>query len=273
MSFTDFTPGNLNLPQRYYPSNVIDITVTLKTSGSSFFCLLLILVISLTSSTLSQAGRLWPRTQQPYVIDNKRYYPIPSADGYIENGIASWYGHDFHGLKTSNGEIYNMHEMTAAHKTLPMDTVLLVKNLENGRKTVVRVNDRGPFVRGRIIDLSYKAAKTLKVVADGTARVQIVALAEGEVNSIGGMPILHYKDLSAGEFYVQIGSFAQRSNATRLQKRFTDAGHTTVIQKSFDPGQLLYRVQVYAGKNLQEARRAEKALLERGYTGSFVIAR
>ena len=273
MSFPYFTPGNLNLPDRYFPLNIKHLSVFLKKSGYSFFCLLLIFVISLTSSTLSQAGRLWPRTQQPYVIDNKRYYPIPSADGYIENGIASWYGQDFHGLRTSNGEIYNMHEMTAAHKTLPMDTVLLVKNLDNGRKTLVRVNDRGPFVRGRIIDLSYKAAKTLKIVADGTARVQIVALAEGEVTNIGDQPILHYKDLSAGEFYVQIGSFAQRFNAIRLQKRFTDSGHTTVIQKSFDPDQVLYRVQVYAGKNLQEARRAEKALLEHGYIGSFVIAR
>jgi rare lipoprotein A len=237
------------------------------------FAIFLILPVSLTCSGDSQATRSWPRTQEPYEIFNKKYYPIPSSDGYIENGTASWYGPNFHGLKTSNGEIYNMYEMTAAHKILPMDTMLLVTNLDNGRKTVVRVNDRGPFVQGRILDLSYKAAKTLEIVENGTARVQIVALAEGEMRGLGQQPILHYKNLSIGEFYVQIGSFAQRFNAARLQKRFTDAGHTTVIQKTFSPEPILYRVHVYVGKTLQDARRAEKALVERGYRGAFIIAR
>ena len=239
----------------------------------AILCTFLMLVLSVTCLRVSLAGKDWPRTQEPYEIFDKRYYPIPSSDGYIEKGIASWYGPDFHGLKTSNGEIYNMHEMTAAHKTLPMDTMLLVKNLDNGNKTVVRVNDRGPFVQGRILDLSYRAAKTLQIVGDGTARVQIVALAEGEERGRGEQPILRYKNLSIGEFYVQIGSFAQRFNAERLQKRFTDAGHTTVIQKSFNPEPLLYRVQVYVGKTLQDARRAEKALHGRGYANSYIIAR
>ena len=128
--------------------------------------------------TSADASGHRPRTQKPYVIDGKRYYPIPSAEGYSEKGIASWYGGKFHGKKTSNGETYNKYSMTAAHKTLPMNTMLLVKNLENGKKTVVRINDRGPFVRGRIVDLSYKAAKTLGIVKNGTARVQAIALGE-----------------------------------------------------------------------------------------------
>lgn len=102
-----------------------------------------------------------PATQVPYIINSKRYYPIPNAHGYREKGIASWYGSDFHGRRTSNGEIYDMYGMTAAHKTLPMDTILMVRNLHNKKKVVVRVNDRGPFIRGRIIDLSFTAAKKL----------------------------------------------------------------------------------------------------------------
>jgi rare lipoprotein A len=165
-----------------------------------------------------------------------------------------------------------MHSLTAAHKTLPMDTVLMVKNLDNGKNTLVRVNDRGPFVGGRIIDLSYKAARDLGVVGNGTATVEIVALAEGEVKD-GDLPTLFHKDFSVGEFYVQIGSFAKKFNAAKLQKRFADAGHTTVIHESFDPNDILYRVHVYVGKTLQNAKRAQRALLESGYAGAFVVAR
>lgn len=214
-----------------------------------------------------------PPTQIPYVINNKRYYPIPSADGYKERGIASWYGGEFHGRRTSNGEIYNMYSMTAAHKTLPMDTILMVQNLHNKKKIVVRVNDRGPFIRGRIIDLSYKAAKQLGVVDNGTAKVEVTALAEGSVKKKGTPPVLIYDDLGVGEFYVQIGAFAKKFNAIRLQKRFTEAGHTTVIQKYFGPDAVLYRVQVYVGKTIESAERAERALLLHGYLGCFIVAR
>ncbi|XOF32374.1 MAG: septal ring lytic transglycosylase RlpA family protein [Candidatus Electrothrix sp. YB6] len=119
-----------------------------------------------------------PATQRPYVIEGHTYYPIPSADGYREKGFASWYGPPFHGRKTANGEIYNMYSRTAAHKTLPMGTMLLVKNLKNGKSSVVRINDRGPFISGRIIDLSYSTALELGIVNNGTEHVQIVALGE-----------------------------------------------------------------------------------------------
>jgi rare lipoprotein A len=212
-------------------------------------------------------------TQLPYIIKNKKYYPIPSAEGYSEQGIASWYGGKFHGRKTSNGEVYNMNSMTAAHKTLPMNTMLLVKNLDNGKETIVRINDRGPFVRGRIVDLSYHAARVIGIDRKGITRVQATALGEEAVNKYGGSTTLVYKDLSLGEFYVQIGAFIEKNNATRLQKRFTDAGHTTVIQKSSEPESTIYRVHVYAGNTMHNAKRAEKALLERGYKGAFIIAR
>ena len=113
---------------------------------------------------------------KPYDIMGKTYYPLSSSEGYRRKGIASWYGDDFHGKKTANGEKYNMHDMTAAHPTLPLPTYVRVTHLENGKSIIVRVNDRGPFLRGRIIDLSYKAAKKLDMAEQGTAPVLLEAL-------------------------------------------------------------------------------------------------
>jgi rare lipoprotein A len=112
-----------------------------------------------------------------YVTNDKRYLVLPTADGYKEKGIASWYGTRFHALKTSNGEPYDMLSMSAAHKTLPLPTYVKVTNLENGKSIVVRVNDRGPFKPGRIIDVSYTAALKLGMTSKGTARVEVEALA------------------------------------------------------------------------------------------------
>ena len=116
-----------------------------------------------------------PGHPKPYKVLGKWYQPLPHSDGFRQRGLASWYGRDFHGKKTSSGEIYNMHAMTAAHKTLPLGTYVRVYNLENKRSTLVRINDRGPFVRGRIIDLSYSAAKEVGIVGPGTARVSLRA--------------------------------------------------------------------------------------------------
>ncbi len=115
-------------------------------------------------------------TMRPYNVFGIRYYPFVANVGDQFDGIASWYGPDFHAKKTSNGEIYNMYAMTAAHKTLPMNTVVRVDNLDNGRSTIVRINNRGPFVAGRIIDLSNKAAHEIDMVRKGTARVKVTVL-------------------------------------------------------------------------------------------------
>jgi len=112
-----------------------------------------------------------------YDVLGRRYYVLPTSDGYRARGVASWYGRDFHGLSTSSGETYNMNAMTAAHTTLPIPTWVEVTNLENGKHVVVKVNDRGPFVDNRLIDLSYAAALKLDMVQSGTARVEVRALA------------------------------------------------------------------------------------------------
>ncbi len=236
----------------------------------SFLCVLIFLICW---TTTVEGAKRRPRTQAPYVINNKRFFPIPSAKGFNQTGLASWYGKDFHGRKTSNGEVYNMYAMTAAHKTLPMNTVLLVKNIDNGKETVVRINDRGPFIRGRIIDLSYTAGKKLDLIGRGTAKVRITALAEGHLNKKHQAQFSSYPNFASGEFYVQIGAFTKKINALKLQRRFTDAGHSMALQKYYVPRTTLFRVQVYAGKTLDSARRAETALHKHGYDGAFIIAR
>jgi rare lipoprotein A len=235
-----------------------------------FFCFFLLLTIGTTMAVASTGSGYLHPTQRPYRINNQVYYPIPSAYGFAQTGIASWYGDDFHGRPTSNGEPYDMHAMTAAHKTLPMGTMCAVKNLENGQEIVVRINDRGPFVKGRIIDLSYSAAKQLNIVGNGTANVRITALSSD--NNESQMMEMAQRFYS-GDFYVQIGAFADTDNALRLQNRFLQAGHKTLIQKYEQDNGTYYRVHVYVGKTLQGAEQARTILEKRGYRNAFVIAR
>ncbi len=216
-----------------------------------------------------------PATLRPYVIKGKKYYPIPSAYGFQQKGIASWYGRMFHGRKTSNGETYDMHGRTAAHKTLPMNTRLLVQNLENGRETVVRINDRGPFVTGRIIDLTQTAAKEIGMIRKGTARVRITALGESvSLKSDRGniIRLLPQADFSKGEFYVQIGSFTVKNNAVRLRNKMEKWGKKTVIRKYDRGDKLFYRVHVQAGTTIKEAKRNAEVLKKAGFAG-FVVAK
>lgn len=221
-----------------------------------------------------EGGRI-PATQRPYEINGKTYYPLPSAQGFEETGVASWYGADFHGRQTSCGETYNMHGLTAAHKTLPMDTWLLVKNLGNDREVTVRVNDRGPFSKERILDLTRTAADHLGFLGKGTAQVRITALGEAEISSVGGVSgerFLSHPDFQAGEFFVQIGSFIDENNARRLKDKMLAQGRKTMVSR-YDRGDLIFfRVQVSAGQNLAAARAVEREMSQSGFPDAFVIA-
>jgi len=171
----------------------------------------------------------------PYEALGKRYVPMPTADGYEKRGVASWYGKKFHGQRTSSGEKYDMYKMTAAHRTLPLPSYARVVNLKNGRSVVVRVNDRGPFLHGRVIDLSYAAAYKLGIMASGTGRVKVESIdadtPDSRIASAGsdqtarnsGAPV---KDLSsdAGRFYVQFGAFSQSANARSLMQKLQQNG-------------------------------------------------
>lgn len=246
-----------------------------RADSGTLIRILFLLVMAVSASSCSAApeisGSYSDPTQKPYVINNQVYYPIPSAYGFTQRGIASWYGRDFHGRRTSNGESYDMHAMTGAHKTLPMHTVLLVKNRDNGREVVIRVNDRGPFVKGRIIDLSYAAARKLDMIGNGTARVSLVALGQAGTDRRQIQEMA--KKFYTGEYYVQIGSFKNRAYAQRLQHRFREAGHTTFIQEYQKGSEVYHRVRVYVGQTLEGAQQAQRILERRGYRNAFVIAR
>jgi rare lipoprotein A len=124
-----------------------------------------------------------------YTVAGRRYAVLPSANGYVERGVASWYGTEFHGLRTSTGEPYDMFAMTAAHKTLPLPCYARITNLSNGRSVVVRINDRGPFVANRIIDLSYSAAARLDMIRSGTAFVEVQVLNPAAPTLTASMPV------------------------------------------------------------------------------------
>ncbi|MEN8257996.1 MAG: septal ring lytic transglycosylase RlpA family protein [Thermodesulfobacteriota bacterium] len=216
-----------------------------------------------------------PGTQRPYEIKGKTYYPLPSAEGFEQKGIASWYGKPFHGRKTSNGETYNMYSRTAAHKTLPMNTHVLVKNLENGKEMVLRINDRGPFVRGRIIDLSRTGAKELGVLAKGTARVHISALGEAVTVQEEGKRVkrfLPHENFNRGNFYVQIGSFTNRDNALRLKVKMEGKGYEMAVRTYNRGDKIFHRVQVRAGFEMANAKKELDLLTQMGYSGSFIVA-
>jgi rare lipoprotein A len=231
--------------------------------------------ISSSSKKVPKKARI-PATQRPYKIKGKIYYPIPSAYGFEEIGIASWYGKLFHGRKTSNGEIYDMYSLTAAHKTLPMGTYLLVENLKTNKQVTVKVNDRGPFVKGRIIDLTFTAAKDIGIIKNGTGKVKITALGEAVTYQQGKEKIKRFKtqqDFETGEFYVQIGAFGDINNARRLKKKMSDWGKKAIIKKYNHGDKIFHRVQVRAGSNLTAAKREERVLAGAGYPDAFVVAK
>lgn len=175
-----------------------------------------------------------------YEVLGKRYAVMQSAEGYVEKGIASWYGPTFHGELTSMGEKYDMYAMTAAHKTLPLPAYARVTNLRNGKSVVVRINDRGPFVANRIIDLSYTAAHHLDMLREGTSMVEVRALIPGQPD-----PITRSAEQPPQQLYVQAGAFSDPRNAERLVERLRAAGLTNVTTASRPDGKpVLYRVRV-----------------------------
>lgn len=213
-------------------------------------------------------------TQRSYEVNGERYQPIASAEGYTEKGIASWYGKKFHGRKTSNGETYDMYAMTAAHKTLPMNVHLKVTNLDNGSSTVVRINDRGPFVRSRIIDLSYSAAKKLGVVGPGTAPVRIEALGYRDDTQAGATP--RYKQLASydvGPFMVQVGAFTVKENAYRLAEKLKSRYGSSAVAEGWVNGQRFYRVRVGLYGSMALATDGLQQIETKGYPNSFIVAR
>ena len=238
-----------------------------------------------------------------YQVAGHRYIVLASAAGYHERGVASWYGTDFHGLRTATGERYDMFAMTAAHKTLPIPCYARVTNLSNGRSVIVRINDRGPFVANRIIDLSYTAALKLDMIRNGTAFVQVETLSAASAEnpaSTAALPATTpaaseasagVSDVPAvtaplqpaasaavspaapdapesGHFFIQVGAYGQAENARRTAQKLRDAGLAHVFTLAPSADQLLQRVRIGPISSVQEFDRLIARLSALGFPGA-----
>lgn len=200
----------------------------------------------------------------PYTVLGKTYTVMDSAAGYRERGIASWYGTKFHGRKTSSGEPYDMHAATAAHKRLPLPTYAEVTNLDNGRKVVVKVNDRGPFHDDRIIDLSYAAAIKIGMADAGTARVEVRAITFDE-------PVRHtFTGELDDEAWLQAGAFSRKRSAKDLEDALEDAGLDDV---KVDKSGGLYKVLLGPFDQAAELNAAANRIVELGYERPHKVSR
>ncbi len=238
---------------------------------------------------------------ESYVVFGKTYRVMDSAENFTQRGIASWYGSKFHGRRTSSGEPYDMYAMTAAHKNLPLPTYVEVTNIENGRKIIVKVNDRGPFHQNRIIDLSYVAAAKLDIARKGTGLVEIRALTANQPLSgkITNQPIDSQntavkqavasvqpaldeaaKTLQVNtttinphpKIYLQTGAFANKQNAERMQQQLQQSLGTTVRLSELAVGdRLIYRVQVGPFQAVQQADAFTEKLNQQGITSLQTI--
>ncbi len=204
------------------------------------------------------------KKQPPYMVGGKIYYPLGEVKDYKEQGVASWYGEEFHRKKTSSGEPYDMYGYTAAHRILPFGTKVQVTNLENGKKTVVVINDRGPFAKDRILDLSYCCAKEIGLISPGTASValEVVGFSDNAISS----------DWS-GVFTVQIGSFKELKNALRLKEKFFIFYSSTHINTyETHEGAIFYQVRVGKYNNLEDTIQAQRELESKGFQDTFIVA-
>jgi rare lipoprotein A len=237
-----------------------------------------------------------------YQVYGKTYVPMSDASGYRERGVASWYGKKFHGRRTSSGESYDMYAMSAAHKTLPLPSYVRVRNLQNGRATIVRVNDRGPFLHNRLIDLSYAAASKLGIVGSGTGLVEIetvtspddapvqVARPATETRGIGVMPTVEAAAVPpltapaaapaaatppavAPKLFVQAAAFREWDNAEGLRTRLERAGFKPIlVQSAMNEAQgRVYRVRIGPIASVEEGDRLTEALTREGVRDPLIV--
>lgn len=215
------------------------------------------------------------RGNSPYTVFNVGYRPLRNAEGYRERGVASWYGKKFHGRRTSNGEAYDMYGMTAAHKTLPLPSYVRVRNLNNGKSVIVRVNDRGPFLNNRLIDLSYAAAARLGIIGTGTGIVEVETISGSEPAS----PVTAHAPEPAPlprtampRLYLQVGAFTSRDNAESLKTRLAGADLRAVhIQNTELDTTPLYRVRIGPLDSVDESDRLAARVVAQGFPAPIVV--
>jgi len=213
--------------------------------------------------------------RSPYTVLGKQYTLLPRAEGYRATGGASWYGSKFHGRLTSSGEPYNMYKLTAAHKSLPIPCFVRVSNLDNGRTTIVRVNDRGPFHSGRIIDLSYAAAVKLGFASKGTARVRVEVVTPktrlARNNRVSASINVPKRPVAASRIYLQAGAFGEMRTAAALLARLISlVGPIVKIAGSNDG---LFRVNIGPVAHLREAERIQALMVSANFSRPLILSR
>ena len=190
----------------------------------------------------------------------------PGSGRVVDRGVASWYGKPFHGRRTASGAVYDMHGLTAAHKELAFGTVVEVTNLDNGRRTVVTITDRGPFVRGRVIDLSYAAAREIEMVGPGTARVELRLVRDATGAEVRVAKSAAGGDVSAFGYTVQAGAFQQAERAERLRRQLARRWADVVVRNTDG----WYRVHVGEYAERERAERVQQELTRRGFVALIV---
>ncbi len=211
-------------------------------------------------------------SQKPYTVYGKRYEPLSSHEGFVQEGIASSYGRDFHGRKTSSGEPFDMYAMTAAHKTLPLGVYVKVRHKRTGKEVVVRINDRGPFVRDRIIDLSEGAARKLEMLQEGLAAVKVTALGYKTDHKSGESEYRTPASYDTGSFALQVAAFKNRANAYRYAEELKNKYGSADVQEALVGGDRFYRVRLGRYSSLQNAHSAQESFEQKGFPGNFVVA-
>lgn len=230
-----------------------------------------------------------PSRSKPYIVLGKKYFPLKNVQGYRERGIASWYGRKFHGRRTALGEKYDMYAMTAAHKTLPLPSYVRVRNLANGQNVIVRVNDRGPFLHNRLIDLSYAAAHRLGVLKTGTAKVEVSLVTPDDIGSQArALPDENTKDIQVesleplsknnqdsqpvNELYLQVGAFRTAERAENLRTRLEQAKFTPVLVLPVkNPTRRFYRVRIGPLDNNIQGEMLTRKLADMGFADAHLV--
>ncbi|MRR34093.1 septal ring lytic transglycosylase RlpA family protein [bacterium] len=230
-------------------------------------CFILAACGTTTRRVTVEPGPSWMRPwQRPYTVDGERYVPLLDAVGFREEGLASWYGAEEHGGPTSNGEVFDMYKPTAAHKTLPLGCFIRVTNKANGKSTVVRVNDRGPFIPGRIVDLSYRAAQDLDFVGHGVTPVMVEVMPAGSEN------VGRSTAPEGGAVYtLQVAAYSDRETARLVAEKLgRELSFSAVREVETERGHF-YRVHAGRFRSRSDAEAARSTMARNGFPDAFIV--